>query len=125
LTVPFEFKLDKIDQFLGANPLASTAPAPGMAASSLTAEEVIRRVLPAVVTVRSDSRTGTGFFILDIGILVTNKHVVGDASQVSIVTGKGELIDDLVLPSLSCRIAALSLCACRPRDQSQEDQHDE
>jgi S1-C subfamily serine protease len=42
-----------------------------------------------VVTVRTPTRSGSGFFIAD-GILVTNRHVVEISQSVSVVTGKGE-----------------------------------
>ena len=52
----------------------------------------VEKALPSVVTVKTSSGSGSGFFILDSGIIVTNKHVVGSNQSVSIVTSKGETL---------------------------------
>lgn len=80
----FHFKLEKVGQFLGANPLAQASGTKAASGSSL--EEMVARVLPAVVTIKSGEGSGSGFFILDTGVLVTNKHVVAGNPIVSIIT---------------------------------------
>jgi S1-C subfamily serine protease len=63
---------------------------------SSTVEEVVDRVLPAVVNVRSDigqaGRTpeGTGFVIRPDGVVVTNYHVVEGAFEIEVVTNDGQ-----------------------------------
>jgi serine protease Do len=82
----FHFKLEKIGDFLGANPLANHS---GAKTQTGSLEDIVSKALPAVVTVKSEVGTGSGFFILDSGVLVTNKHVVSGSSSISVVTGKG------------------------------------
>jgi S1-C subfamily serine protease len=91
----FHVKLEKVGEFLGTNPFAKSAETISGSSDTgtkLSTEEIIKRVLPAVVTVQSSSGSGSGFFILESGIVVTNKHVVGANQSVSIVTSKGETI---------------------------------
>jgi serine protease Do len=57
--------------------------------------EVVDRVLPAVVNVRSafgggDGGEGTGFIVRQDGVVVTNFHVVAGASKVSVITSDGD-----------------------------------
>jgi S1-C subfamily serine protease len=47
---------------------------------------VIEDVVESVVTVRTDVSQGTGFLLTDNGYIVTNAHVLVDASYVDIVT---------------------------------------
>lgn len=81
-------------------PTASPAVSPTVAApepQSVPEEEAfvtaVDRVLPAVVTVISQLPIGTGggsgFFISEDGYVVTNNHVVEDASSVSIIYARG------------------------------------
>lgn len=46
--------------------------------------DAIRERLRSVVIIRVEDGQGTGFYASDSGILVTNRHVVGDAEQVAI-----------------------------------------
>jgi S1-C subfamily serine protease len=83
-------------------PAGTVSSAPATPASPLppiepsTVEEVVDRVLPAVVNVRSDigqpGRTpeGTGFIVDPSGIVVTNYHVVERAFEIQVVTGDGQ-----------------------------------
>jgi S1-C subfamily serine protease len=78
----------------GAPPVTPSSPLPPVEPS--TAEEVVSRVLPAVVNVQSDigqpGRTpeGTGFVVGADGVVVTNFHVVEDAFEIEVVTGEGD-----------------------------------
>lgn len=98
----FNIKLEQIGQFLGTNPLAednknaiattSTTPsaAPVSTRPKLSVEDLVKQALPAVAIIQSSSASGSGFFILDSGIVVTNRHVIGGQSKVSVITSKGE-----------------------------------
>jgi S1-C subfamily serine protease len=108
----FHIKLQKIGEFMGTNPLAAkeksaetegtnplannvtNQPAslvPSTATpNALTVEQLVQQSLPAVVTVQAGSSSGSGFFITESGIVVTNRHVVQGATQVGVTTSKGE-----------------------------------
>ena len=94
----FHIKLEKIGEFLGTNPFALRNPDGGNVAPPkptrppVSTEELVSRSLPAVVTVKTPNGTGSGFCILNTGIIVTNRHVVEAFQNVSIVTSKGETI---------------------------------
>jgi Trypsin-like peptidase domain len=108
----FHVKLQKIGEFMGTNSLAakenavgtegtnplansfttqpaSTAP-PTATSPELTVEQLVQQSLSAVVTVQAGSSSGSGFFITESGIVVTNRHVVQGATQVGVTTSKGE-----------------------------------
>lgn len=108
----FHVKLQKIGEFMGTNPLAAqenaagtegtnplansftTQPAsttpPTATSPALTVEQLVQQSLPTVVTVQAGSSSGSGFFITESGIVVTNRHVVQGATQVGVTTSKGE-----------------------------------
>jgi len=74
--------------------LAVIAGKPGLAADSPTPEEIIASVLPAIVSIRSETpdgiATGTGFVVDSLGTVVTNLHVIEGASQVAVKLHTGE-----------------------------------
>jgi len=76
---------------------APAAPAPVLAAASL--EDVVSRVMPAVVLVETPAGRGSGFFV-SLDTLLTNVHVVGSSSSVTIRRMSGA--------TLSARVAAVS-----------------
>ncbi|MCI0391895.1 MAG: trypsin-like peptidase domain-containing protein [Acidobacteria bacterium] len=98
----FHLKLDQVGQFLGVNPLADKKD--GMPVSEgakpaelteatrpkMSVEEVVKRSLPAVTIIQSSKGSGSGFFILESGVVVTNRHVVEGSDQVSVTTSQGE-----------------------------------
>lgn len=88
----FDVTLDKVGQFLGNNPFVLTDKQvqPATTGQTLSAEQVVQRSLSAVVTIRSQEGSGSGFLILPSGVIVTNKHVVGSSESVSVITSKGE-----------------------------------
>ena len=54
----------------------------------LSREDIVRRVMPAVVTIQAGNATGTGFFV-DRGLVLTNHHVVGESVTVRVHLGDG------------------------------------
>ncbi|WAL59090.1 trypsin-like peptidase domain-containing protein [Thermocoleostomius sinensis] len=53
------------------------------------AETVYAEVSPAVVSIESDSATGSGTLIRSDGLVLTNAHVVGDARSVTVILADG------------------------------------
>jgi S1-C subfamily serine protease len=54
----------------------------------LSREEIVNRVMPAVVTIQAGNATGTGFFV-ERGLVMTNHHVVGNSSVVRVRLSDG------------------------------------
>jgi putative serine protease PepD len=96
----------------------ATAPAtttPVVSNASDSRGDLVRKVYaavsPSVVSVRTESGSGTGFLVDSDGTIVTNAHVVGDSSQVGVrFDDKGELVDAQVLSvDTSTDLAALKV----------------
>jgi S1-C subfamily serine protease len=66
-------------------PVAAAAPVSG---APVPLEDLISRVIPAVVTIQTGSVRGSGFFVAPDTIL-TNVHVVGSDSSVTVKRGDG------------------------------------
>jgi len=78
-------------------------------------EQVVIRVskaaLPSVVSVEQTAGMGSGVFIQDDGVLLTNAHVVGDADTVTIGLADGRRLDGKVLgrdPSIDVAVVKVS-----------------
>lgn len=65
----------------GATPMAMRA--------ELPVEEVVRIATPAVLLLRSAKKQGTGFFVTETGVIVTNRHVAEGESGLAAVTAAG------------------------------------
>jgi S1-C subfamily serine protease len=73
----------------------ATSPSADDAATTLpqiemSREEIVRTVMPAVVTIETDVATGTGFFVRP-GIVLTNKHVVNGSSSMRVRFSNGQV----------------------------------
>ncbi len=57
-------------------------------------KEIAGNTLPKVVTVKSSKGQGTGFFINDKGLLITNRHVIGSGTKIDtqIETSTGSVL---------------------------------
>ena len=50
--------------------------------------DLVERVMPAIVTIRTDAGTGSGFFVSAQGDIMTNYHVIREATRIT-VTPRG------------------------------------
>ncbi len=74
--------------------MAVSAPAPSRAGGSaprteLSAEEIMRRDVPAVVRLDGEHSQGSGFFLTENGIIATNRHVADGEASFFVVTSTG------------------------------------
>jgi putative serine protease PepD len=96
-----------------ATPDSSPQPA-SVSSDSSSVANIYRRVGSAVVLVRAESgsgvATGSGFVIDDQGRVVTNQHVVGSSTNVTVVSADGDEYDaEVVGTDPSTDIALLDL----------------
>lgn len=77
-----------------ATPLPDLAPVPPSvtrAPATWSIAEIVGRAAPAVVTVQASAGTGSGFFVAQDAV-ITNHHVVGQATRVTLhLVGGGQL----------------------------------
>jgi putative serine protease PepD len=99
------------------SPATTTTPTAPVVAGGGADSDLVRSVYaaasPSVVSVRRGSGSGTGFLVESDGTIVTNAHVVGDATQVKVrFTDDGPLVDAEVLGvDASTDLAALKVDA--------------
>jgi S1-C subfamily serine protease len=72
----------------------TTAP---MAAEELTVVQVTRQVTPAVVSIQRPGGSGSGVIITTDGVILTNAHVVGNATTVQVGLADGSEYQGTVL----------------------------
>ena len=58
--------------------------------SGLSVADITENALPSVVRISAGASTGTGFIVHETGLVVTNKHIISAARQVSVSSVKGE-----------------------------------
>jgi S1-C subfamily serine protease len=97
---------------LPASPSAGARPTAPLPAPSAV-EDVIQRVLPAVALIESQAGRGTGFFA-GAGLVVTNAHVVGSQSSVTLRLADGQAVTGQVVRSLP----GIDLAIVRPEHVS-------
>jgi S1-C subfamily serine protease len=85
----------------GAQPVAT--PPSAIPASLLETEmfykEIYARVAPSVVHISTKASLGSGFFVTDNGLILTNKHVVGKEKNVKVVLIDGRIFQGEVVES--------------------------
>ena len=69
----------------------------GVAFSQSKANEVYKKVSPAVVFIKTDKGAGTGFIVAPTGVIVTALHIVDGVSKVAVKTQAGDIFDDVSL----------------------------
>jgi S1-C subfamily serine protease len=81
----------------------------------LSLEEVVRRTKPAVVYLKGLTKSGTGFFITETGVLATNAHVARDEESLLAVLPDGvELEAKVVYVDADLDIALLKVAGKFP-----------
>jgi hypothetical protein len=65
--------------------------------AELSLEEVVRRTKPAVVYLKGLSKSGTGFFVTETGVIATNAHVARDEESLLAVLPDGVQLDAKVV----------------------------
>jgi hypothetical protein len=75
---------------------------------------VVASVLPAVVTIETDTGTGSGFFVRADGLLLTNEHVVDGARRITVRTSTGDKYLASVVRSVKTHDLALLKIAGAP-----------
>jgi len=67
-----------------------------MVRGASTRQEVVRAALASTVTIKTPSGSGSGFFVTDTGLVITNAHVVAGASRIVIRTQATETFGTIV-----------------------------
>ena len=47
-------------------------------------QQIIESFQPAIIQIATQTATGTGFYVKEFDLIVTNEHVVGDNAEVTI-----------------------------------------
>ena len=75
------------------SPVPTPSPLPPVELGDQPIVDVVERVRPAVVNVRTEGGTGSGFIVDAEGVIVTNFHVVRGATEIRVLTADGERLD--------------------------------
>ena len=97
----FHVDLDPISKVFTGNISAEIPKAAGPRdagpLSELSPEDVIERAKPAVVRLRGLSKSGSGFFVTEKGVIATNAHLArGEGSLLASLTGGQELSAEII-----------------------------
>jgi len=82
---------------------------------SLNATELVTRVIPALVAIETDEKTGSGFIVDNNGTIVTNSHVISGASRIKVRTQSGDIfLGSVIREDPSKDLALLRISATTP-----------
>jgi S1-C subfamily serine protease len=89
----FHVELDRIGNvFTGDFAAKASGEKSGEVAAELSLEELVRRTKPAVVYLKGLDKSGSGFFVTDTGVIVTNAHLArGEETLAALLPGGQEL----------------------------------
>ena len=76
--------------------ITGATPALALNGAEIRREDVVRAVMPAVVTLETPATSGSGFFV-DSDLVLTNRHVVGSASSVRVRFASGNTATGMVV----------------------------
>lgn len=80
---------DEAGRASATSPRAAAPAAAAAAGNETRREDIVRAVMPAVVTLETPATSGSGFFVGN-DLVLTNRHVVGTASTVRVRYASGE-----------------------------------
>src|SRR6267143_1887581 len=84
----FHVDLQPISEAFTGEIVARVSDASGGVQPELSLEELVRQTKPAVVYLKALDKSGTGFFVTNTGVLVTNAHVArGEESLLTLLSG--------------------------------------
>jgi len=96
----FTIRLDAVSNFFGkpqSLPVTETTVSASSGVTSASSpmgnEEIVKQAMPAIVIVATPDGWGSGFFISQKGVVVTNAHVVKGQSSASVVMSNGKKIE--------------------------------
>ena len=88
----FHVDLQSISEAFTGEIAAKVPGAGGGVQPELSLEELVRQTKPAVVYLKTLNKSGTGFFVTNTGVLVTNAHVArGEESLLTLLSGGQEV----------------------------------
>jgi serine protease Do len=97
----FTIRLESVSSFFGKpepRPVETTVvstTSSGMASggSAMGNEEIVKQAMPAIVVVSTSEGWGSGFFVSQKGVVVTNAHVVRGHLSATVVTSSGKSME--------------------------------
>lgn len=107
--------INAVSTMLGASPPAAPSPLPPAAAPS-SLEDVVSRIIPAVVSIQAGQARGSGFFIRPNHVL-TNAHVVEGQTSVQLQVGDARYTARVMTVSQGSDLAVLQVYNANPAQQ--------
>jgi S1-C subfamily serine protease len=93
----FHVDMESISEAFTGDVVARVPGADSGVQPELSLEELVRQTKPAVVYLKALNKSGTGFFVTNTGVLVTNAHVArGEESLLTLLSG-GQQVEAKVI----------------------------